>query len=141
MKGTWTGYYRYNSKLTRKNTGFEKTGFTIHIETFDGTGFEGIVNDDVSTGGMKETGKIIGYVKNDTVHFRKLMPRSRMINPDGTRSEFDKKHKVLYYTGVLSKDKTAISGKWKFKNTIGFLFGFIPIPYSPGCGTWSMTLG
>jgi hypothetical protein len=52
MKGTWKGYYRYNSEWIRKKTGFEKTRFTIEIIEFDGKNFSGTVTDDADTGGM-----------------------------------------------------------------------------------------
>lgn len=139
MKGSWDGFYRYDRDRIREATGFEKTGFTIEIMVFDGINFEGTVNDDTATGGMAETGRIIGTISKNTIRFRKFMPVGSEINPDGTSQKTGKKHKTIYYSGTLSEDGTIINGQWKFRHSIALLFGIIPIPYSPGTGTWGMT--
>jgi len=140
MTGTWLGYYKYDNELHQKTIGFDKTNFTIIIQSFDGKNFKGIVNDDITTGGMKETGDIVGSVEGEKLSFQKFMPRETLFNPNGERITSDKKHRTLYYSGILSNDKKEITGQWKFKIKIGFLFGLIPIPYRGGKGTWSMKL-
>lgn len=140
MTGTWVGYYQYDNPDHQKAIGFDKTFFTITIKSFDGKYFTGIVNDDVKSGGMEGSGEIVGEINEGSIHFKKLMPRESLIYPKGEIKDSDRKHPTLYYTGVISKDKKEISGVWKFKITIGLLFGFLPIPYRPGKGTWSMTL-
>jgi hypothetical protein len=140
MIGNWKGYYKFDNEMIQKAMGFEKTNFNIVIESFENDNFTGKVNDDVATGGMKETGNVVGKVKNDQVRFRKFMPLNCQILQNGERIMVDRKHPTLYYEGTFSKDKTEISGKWFFKRKVAFLYGFLPILYSPGKGTWSMTL-
>ena len=134
------GYYKYDNEHLQKAMGFDKTNFTITIQSFDGKNFKGIVNDDIASGGMKETGEIIGMIEDEKVSFQKFMPRESLLYPTGERKTSDKKHPTLYYSGILSNDKKEITGQWKFKIRIGFLFGFIPIPYGSGKGTWTMRL-
>lgn len=141
MIGNWLGFYQYNRQDIQKIIGFEKTGFTIVIDFFDGEHFKGTVQDDVNTGGMKEMGIIIGSVDNNKVIFKKLMPkRDFIIDDKGSRQITDKKHPTLYYSGTFSMDKNQISGQWKFGYTIGLLWGFIPIPFRPAKGIWNMKL-
>ncbi|HEY5407385.1 MAG TPA: hypothetical protein VIJ92_09860 [Ginsengibacter sp.] len=140
MTGTWLGYYKYDNKNLQKSFGFDKTHFTIIINSFDQKCFKGNVTDDVKSGGMEDTGEIVGQIDGENISFKKLMPRKSIIYPNGELKYLDKKHPILFYRGKFSKDKREISGEWKFKITIGLLFGFIPFPYRPGKGTWSMTL-
>lgn len=140
MIGTWLGYYKFDSERGQKLIGFDKTNFTLIINSFDGKNFRGTVNDDIETGGMKETGNIIGHINNENIFFKKFMPKLTVFYNDGTRETLDKKHLTLYYYGRISKDKKQYIGYWKFKVTIIFLYGFFPLPYRPGRGTWSMTL-
>lgn len=140
MTGTWQGYYQYNNSLHQKAVGFDKTFFSITISSFDGNKFSGIVNDDVKSGGMEETGEITGEIKEGTVHFKKLMPRKSLLYSNGKQIYSNKKHPPLYYTGSYSTDKKTLSGEWKFKISIVFLFGLIPLPYRGGRGRWTMTL-
>jgi hypothetical protein len=74
MIGHWKGHYTFEKEQIQKMIGFEKTYFEITIEKFDGVNFSGTVNDDIATGGMEETGKIIGKVENNKISFQKLMP-------------------------------------------------------------------
>jgi hypothetical protein len=115
------------------------TNFTIVINTFEDGNFEGFVNDDITTGGMKEMGIIIGNISGNMIKFKKYMPQESLIDVNGNHFYTGKKHKTLYYSGELSADKTQIKGKWKFNYSIAFLFGVLPIPFRPGTGTWGMT--
>jgi hypothetical protein len=139
MIGNWFRYYKYNDAAIQQAMGFEQTYFTIAITSFDGTHFSGRVKDDTNTGGMKETGTITGYIKNGKVAFKKFMPkRSEIIDLAGTRRLSDKMHPTLYYSGSFAFDNNQVDGNWQFSYTVGFLFGFISIPYRPGLGTFSM---
>jgi hypothetical protein len=138
MVGHWKGYYKFEKERIQKMIGFEKTYFEITIEKFDGINFSGSVNDDITTGGMEETGKIIGKVEKDKISFQKLMPLNDQINLKGERIKTNQKHPTLYYSGTFSENKTAIVGTWKFKRRIEFIFGIIPIPFNPGNGFWEM---
>ena len=140
MTGTWIGYYKYDNEQLQKASGFDKTYFTITIKSFDEKNFKGIVIEDIKSGGMKGTGEIIGVIDGEMISFKKFMPKKSLIYPNGEYKSLDKKHPTLYYTGRFSNEKREINGEWKFKITISLLFGFIPIPYRPGKGAWSMTL-
>jgi hypothetical protein len=140
MLGNWNGYYKFENQRIQKAMGFEKTNFEIIIEKFDGINFDGIVNDDIKTGGMKETGKVTGKIVNNKVSFKKLMPINTQIDLKGERKDLERKHPTLYYFGTLSENKAEIIGTWKFKRKIGFLFGIIPIFFRPGNGSWKMSL-
>ncbi|MXN89655.1 hypothetical protein GR160_00300 [Flavobacterium sp. Sd200] len=141
MQGTWKGYYRYEKETIRDIVGFEQTNYTITITSFNGKNFEGIVNDDIETGGMEGTGKIIGTLIDNKITFEKFMPKaSVIINTDGELKKTNKKHKTLYYSGKISDTKKEIMGTWRFNLSLILLFGFIPIIYRPGKGTWSMKL-
>ncbi|MBL7731280.1 MAG: hypothetical protein JNM88_08890 [Chitinophagaceae bacterium] len=140
MTGTWFGYYQFDDINYHNASGYEKTYFTISINSFDGKHFKGIVNDDVKSGGMEGAGEIVGKISGENICFKKFMPREAILYPNGELQYSDRKHPTLYYTGIISKDKKEISGVWKFKIRIGFIFGFIPVSQRPGKGTWSMSL-
>lgn len=139
MTGTWVGYYKYNKEYMQKSMGADKTNFTIIIHSFDGKKFNGVVSDEITSGGMEGEGKIFGIIDSNRVRFQKLMPKNTLIFKSGERITTDRKHPTLYYSGTISPNETHMEGTWKFKWKIDFLFGIIPIPYKPGTGTWSMT--
>lgn len=141
MLGCWLGFYVYQNEQIQKIVGFEKTHFEIVIDQFDGVNFSGFVLDDKNSGGMDGTGKIIGRRSGNLVFFEKHMPEnSQIINIHGERKNMDFKHPIIYYSGKFLENKCEISGSWKFKRKLEFLFGFIPLYYRPGQGTWKMTL-
>jgi hypothetical protein len=139
MIGTWKGKYRYDKEVIQKIVGFEETLFTIVINTFDGTYFEGVVNDDIDTGGMKDTGRVIGKIYGKKITFKKLMPRNyQIVDEIELRTISDKVHPTLFYSGKFNKEKMEMTGRWKFGIKIYYIFGLIPFPYRPGTGTWTM---
>lgn len=138
MKGNWIGFYKYQDEKLQKAVGFEKTGFAIKIDFFEENKFSGTVTDDSETGGMRGTGTIKGEIKNSKITFVKQMPFGSTLDREGNREFTEKKHAKLYYIGTWNSDKSKIVGQWKFRYKIGFLFGFIPIPYRPGNGDWEM---
>lgn len=138
MIETWHGYYKYNNQKIQKAVGFDKTYFTITTTSSDGKIFHGTVVDDIKTGGMEGIGKIIGTIDGSSITFEKYMPKKSTIYPNGEHKYSDEKHPTIYYKGIISEDRLEATGKWKFKITIVFLFGIIPIPYRPAKGTWSM---
>ncbi|WP_445458046.1 hypothetical protein [Flavobacterium sp. HNIBRBA15423] len=141
MLGNWLGYYKFKDEKIQELIGFEHTLFTIIITDFDGIHFKGTVKDDTATGGMEETGIIIGKKIKNTITFKKLMPVTyQLTNLKGERKRINKKHPTLYYSGIVNNEHTQISGKWKFNYKVTFLFGIIPIIYRPGNGTWKMSL-
>ncbi|MDI9256756.1 MULTISPECIES: hypothetical protein [Flavobacterium] len=139
MLGNWKGSYCYENDRIRKIIGYDQTEFEIVIEEFDGKTFSGKVTDDEKSGGMKETGKIIGRIENDEIYFEKSMPKNcQIININGDRKYSEKSHPIIYYSGKFSDNGNGFEGNWKFKKRLGFLFYVIPIIYSPGKGTWKM---
>ena len=140
MIGTWTGYYKYNKEAAQKAMGFDRTFFTIVIHSFDGKKFEGTVTDDTATGGMEGQGIISGEIDNRNVSFRKFMPKQTYVLKDGSRKVFDSKHPAIYYSGTVSDNGNNMRGHWKIKAQVLLVFGFIPFPFKPQHGTWSMHL-
>lgn len=140
MKGTWIGFYKYDKESAQKTIGFEKTPFTMIIHTFDGKEFEGFVTDDIENGGMEGEGKIVGHILNNAVAFQKHMPKATIAFRDGSRKIMNRKHPTIYYSGTISQDGKEMTGNWKFKTQIAFLFGIIPFPYNPNRGSWAMRL-
>lgn len=138
MKDTWQGSYKFDDVRMQKMIGFEQTNYTIIVDAFNNK-FEGTVNDDLSTGGMEGTGKIVGSLKGTKISFKKFMPYAvNYTDWEGTKEQTNKKHSTLYYSGNLSANGQKASGTWTFGYKIGFLFGFIPLPYTSGKGTWQM---
>jgi hypothetical protein len=139
--GKWEGSYKYSHAQIQKIIGFDKTNFTIVVDSCEGGNFSGIVNDDALTGGMTGIGKITGKVIGTEISFQKQMPHNSIIlNSNGDRKRTEQKHPILYYTGTITTDMTSMSGTWKFKRKFGFVFGFIPFYYRPAKGTWKMKL-
>lgn len=138
MTGHWKGYYQYSNAKDQAAMGFEKTYFEIYIDSFDGKKFRGTVQDDVTTGGMEDEGKIIGFVENGKISFEKHMPREVILYPDGQRQSSHRRHPTLYYSGTLFNNSVSARGLWKFRWRIVFVLGIIPIPHLPCKGTWAM---
>lgn len=91
MVGNWKGHYKFENERIQKAIGFEKTDFEIIIEKCDGINFNGIVNDDIKTGGMKETGEITGKIAKNKISFKKMMPTRHQINSKGERKNIEGK--------------------------------------------------
>ena len=141
MLGNWKGFYQYSNEKIQKIVGYTKTDFELYIDKFDGINFSGKVKDDEKSGGMKESGEIVGKILNNKISFEKSMPKnSQIINKKGDRKVTNKKHPTIYYFGTLSEDKTEIIGNWEFRRKLGFLFVFFPVIFRPGKGTWKMNL-
>jgi len=136
--GHWAGQYKFDKEVHQKMTGFDSTNFDIEITSVDNNNFIGKVQDDLTTGGTEGVGEIVGKISGDKIAFVKQMPiLTVMIDKNGTRKTFNKRHKKIYYSGTFSRDKTTIKGKWKFK--FGFIWvGLIPFPVLPSYGTWTM---
>lgn len=140
MLGNWKGSYKYGNEKIQKIIGYSETEFEIIIDKFDGKNFSGKVIDDEETGGMKETGEIIGRIENNKIFFEKLMPKNYQINVNGERKRTEEKHPKIYYSGKLSENGNKFEGNWKFNKRLVFLFYIFPIIYRPGKGTWKMEL-
>ena len=138
--GYWTGQYKYDRAELQRTTSCNSTNFEIEITAINNNNFIGKVQDDLSTGGTEGIGEIRGKVSGEKIKFVKQMPILTVINPkNGTRKTFNKKHRKIYYQGVLLSDEKSISGQWRLK--FGFIWiWFIPIPVSSTKGTWTMML-
>ena len=140
IKGKWIGYYKYNDKKFQYLVGFEQTNFEIEIQSVNRNRFEGIVQDDLSTGGMKDAGIIKGKIINNKMKFVKQMPVMYGIYSNGKGKYFpDKKHPKIYYQGMISDDKKTIKGNWGFRNSESFITRFLGTK-SLGDGTFEMKL-
>jgi hypothetical protein len=140
MIGKWIGWYEFDDARVQLLTANMKSRYTIFIDTLTGNSFSGSVQDDPDSSMMHEVGKIEGFLKGDKIYFKKLMPVSYELDATGKQIKKDKPHPPIYYEGVIDGSRTKAKGTWFFKRTIGFMFGFIPIPYRPGRGTWEMEL-
>ena len=139
-KGTWTGQYKYDNNTHLELRGFEATNFEIKIIDIDNEQFTGKVQDDLSTGGTEGIGDITGIVDGDKIEFVKQMPVLTVIaGRNGTRKTFNKKHRKIYYSGILSNDGKTANGRWKFK--AGFVLAGLMLIFGKGNGgTWTMKL-
>jgi hypothetical protein len=137
MKGTWNGYYTYNNQAAQEAIGHQMTYFKLKIKEINKDYFTGEVSDDLESGGSAGIGFIKGVINKRNVDFIKEMPINTIIDFDGKRREFDRKHPKIYYSGILSLDNKTIEGEWRFK--FGFMFiGFLPIPVLPTKGKFEM---
>ena len=135
IKGNWKGQYRYDNKSHQKMMGFDATNFEIDILSVDDAQFTGSVTDDAATGGMDGVGEIVGKVTGNKIEFVKQMPVAMFRDSKGTRRTLNKKHRKIYYSGIISEDGKEIAGVWLFK--FGFIWiGIVPIPVNPITGTW-----
>ncbi|WP_343605341.1 hypothetical protein [Fluviicola sp.] len=140
MLNKWTGTYRYDSEKIQRIVGHPYTRFTIEMELFENDTLKGTVQDDPDTGGMSGIGTISGEIHQGRIYFEKQMPvRSVILDKQGNRKTTDEQHPVLFYEGKLTGENK-YAGTWTFEKTWGFLFGFIPVKYCPGRGTWEMEL-
>lgn len=140
MQKKWKGSYKYDSQKAQRLIGHPRTFFTIEMEIFENDTLKGTVKDDPKTGGMDGMGEISGEIYKDSIYFEKQMPHNAILDfRQGRRVFPDKKHPVIIYLGQL-KSENKYQGTWNFEKKWAFLFGFIPIKYSPGKGTWEMEL-
>lgn len=140
LQGKWKGSYTFSDKQVNIARGFDYTLFEIQITSVVGNQFSGIVQDDLSTGGMEGVGTIEGTLNEGTIHFVKQMPvMTLLMNKDGLRKTIPKKHRPIYYTGTISEDDKSIEGTWKFKPGIVWM-GIFPMPMVTSKGTWSMRM-
>ena len=136
MIGHWTGAYTgMNRNLTVK-TNLDSIPFELYVESFEKDKFNGFIEDHIfrltDKFGMK------GNIKGDRVDFQKYKTINQGAGNDFVTIEMDKNGPVILYNGKFNNDRTEVNGEWKFKLKIVLLFGFIPIPFRRGKGTWSM---
>lgn len=131
---TWTGTYRYNTKIPAFMG--RETGFTITITEHDGIRFKGTVVDDPETGGMKGQGTITGKVEGGKIEFVKQMPVLTMADKEGRKYEIAKKHRPVYYRGIVVSEQH-FEGEWKIKG--GLTWNRFVIGFGLGTkGTWKI---
>jgi hypothetical protein len=137
--GIWKGIYSYSIPVKYKTERTKEVGFTIKIEQVNGNKFSGTVQDDASTGGTPGTGKIKGRFNKTEIRFDKNMPVYAFIDKQGNhRTNTNKVHPTIQYTGLFLDDPKTIGGVWKFKKqTLIWLGGFIPI-WRRNTGTFFM---
>ena len=133
----WEGQYSYDSKLQQKMIGFAGTNFKMEFNLLENNYINGKVIEDTNTGGMEGEGTIIGNIYGNKIEFVKQMPILNVHIGHKKIHKFNsKKHRPIYYSGIIAEDKKSMSGTWKFKFGFGFLHG-LPMIYMPISGTWS----
>ena len=107
---SWVGYYAYNP--------IEGVEAELPIVTFRMSWefgwfgrFVGTVNDGPNSD-MLETGKIKGYCRNKKIEFTKYMPIETIINPDGSPTRTDRRHRPIHYFGKYDADSNSMHGEW-----------------------------
>jgi hypothetical protein len=139
MTGDWSGTYTYNIPDEFKDEKTKEVEFTIKINKVVGKRFEGIVQDNLETGGTPGIGSIQGEFSEYEASFEKNMPILCKIELDGTHTiEKDKKHPTILYEGEFSRSKKQISGNWRFKKKVLIWKGIIPFWVTPGHGNFKM---
>jgi hypothetical protein len=134
MQGTYIGTYKYDKHYIEYiNT---ETMFTLIITDYDGIAFKGTITDDLVSGGTRGEGIVEGTLKDGKIEFIKQMPIMTLVTKKGIKIEVQKKHKPIYYSGVLLGE--VFEGKWKIKR--GMIFSKFVIAWGTGAtGTWKMT--
>lgn len=105
IDGTWVGFYRYGY-------GNRTTNFIANLVEFENQHFEGVIEDDIATGGVPEIAVVVGSVTGTKIRFKKSYPS----------------HSVLYQ-GIYEEDAEKFVGVWQIENGFG------------GKGTWEMRKG
>lgn len=139
IQGEWKGTYYYSIPTEFSDIKLGHVEFVIHINTTKGSEFEGTVEDNTEMGGTPGVGRIKGRYTDTHIYFEKHMPVYGYIMRNGEHKiDQNKKHPVLIYEGMFSKNKKNITGAWKFKKRLVFGKGFIPLFTSTGNGTFAM---
>lgn len=136
MVGRWTGTYTGMNKNLTVPTDFDSIPFELYIESFEKEKFNGFIEDRIFH--LTDKFGIQGTIKNDKINFQKYKTINQGSGNEFVTTEMDKDGPVILYKGQLNKERTEISGEWKFRVKIILLFGFIPIPFRRGKGTWNM---
>jgi hypothetical protein len=138
MIGKWKGWYKYDDLKLEFVNAAQYYGFVINIETLSDNLFVGSVKDDSAVSPMREIGKIQGSVNGNTIYFRKLMPVNYRLTLDGNYEQTNKPHPIIHYKGKINRIQMTARGRWYFKRKLALTFGFIPVLYRPGKGSWQM---
>src|SRR5688500_862261 len=109
MIGNWTGCYEFDNNKLRVSTSLDKTYFTLTIDSFNGNSFNGIVNDNIDTRGIKDSWGIIGNIVNKKVFFIKFKPIQSDFGNNESLKLIDKQGPIIYFSGILKDNKMEIS--------------------------------
>ncbi len=134
----WTGSYKYTKDKLQKLTRSDQTDFEIEIISSKGNSFVGKVVDKSPTGATAGVGEITGNVSGNGIEFVKKMPVMALIKGNELVHMQHKRHRDIFYVGIISADGKSMSGEWKFKFGFGLL-GILPVMFLPTSGTWKMT--
>jgi hypothetical protein len=87
--------------------------------------FQGEVRDD-PVAGMAEPGRILGWQGRRRIHFVKRMPvRYKGVVDSKTKRagelvrDEQKRHPMIFYTGVRTPDRNEFRGRWRFLSPFG----------------------
>ncbi len=136
MIGTWKGFYKYDKQGIQDKIGFDRTNFTIYIDSFENNKFKGKAEDDIFTGGMPGVGRVKGTVKAEKVRFIKIMPSKSPFNKPGEPEIYKDKYLSVIHEGTFSEDKKTIKGIWNIKFQFAII-SFILLLF-PTKGTWQI---
>ncbi|MFT5602151.1 MAG: hypothetical protein ACI9N1_002403 [Flavobacteriales bacterium] len=136
MEGKWEGTYWYLGKLS-KSLLDGRVGFEMTIYESKEVEFIGEISDKIEEGGTRGIGSVVGTVQKNKIEFVKQMPFKSVVMADGTRIEEKKKHRPIYYSGIIDEFNGSIEGTWKFKKGIGFVNGRLAL-YGGTKGKWEM---
>lgn len=89
------------------------------IDKFDGENFSGTVTDYDDENGTGRAGVVEGKIFGAEIQFVNKMTMLIGITPTGRRTELNRKHNLIYYSGKLLSDNT-YEGTWKIKAGIRF---------------------
>ena len=152
LSGTWRGQYSFDedpnlSKLPSRPIPFEMT-LKHHFLGI----ISGATTDDPRNG-FAEPGKIRGRLTGDTLRFKKLFPKLRILHEGKNQTlvdwaekwgfvldDPDEPHPAIHFLATLSEGGQSLSGSWRTPETD------ITIPGANGplhlpalTGTWSAT--
>ena len=136
MIGHWTGAYTGMNRNLTVTTNLDSIPFELYVESFEKDKFNGFIEDHIFH--LIDKFGMQGNTAGDRVNFLKYKAINQGAGNDFVTTDMDKNGPVILYNGQFNNDRTEVTGEWKFKLKIVFLFGFIPIPFRRGKGTWSM---
>lgn len=105
IDGTWIGFYEYEKSAFYSST---QVPFIAHLVAFGETNFEGVIEDDVTNGGLPALANVKGTLSEISISFVKTYP-SHKVFYKGKYEEAEEK-----FTGIW-QISVGWSGYWEMK--------------------------
>jgi hypothetical protein len=135
--GNWQGEYWYSTDEMKSLRGDKKTKFRINIYEHNGINISGTVEDDLSTGGTRGIGAIVGSINELQIEFIKAMPIQTAYLGDGNLLEDEGRQMNIRYSGKIDIFSGEVTGSWIIVmdeiDAIQYPAGFLPTE-----GFWKM---